>query len=75
MSGCRFDSVSDLPEKYREQINAEIKRQNVNRAARAAVELVQSVREAKEKPKKKERTQISQPSDRADHAKRRCADI
>ena len=36
MSGCRFDSVSDLPEKYREKINAEIKRQNVNRAARAA---------------------------------------
>ena len=53
MSGCRFDSVSDLPEKYREQINAEIKRQNVNRAARAAVELVQSAQKAKEKPKKR----------------------
>lgn len=64
MSGCRFDSVSDLPEKYREQINAEIKRQNVNRAARAAVELVQSVREAKEKPKKKERKFHNRPTER-----------
>lgn len=53
MGGCRFDSVSDLPEKYREKINAEIKRQNVNRAARAAVKLVQSAREAKEKTREK----------------------
>lgn len=65
MSGCRFDSVSDLPEKYREQINAEIKRQNVNRAARAAVELVQSAQKAKEKPgKKKERKFHNRPTER-----------
>lgn len=65
MGGCRFDSVSDLPEKYREKINAEIKRQNVNRAARAAVELVQSAREVKEKPaKKKERKFHNRPTER-----------
>lgn len=65
MSGCRFDSVSDLPEKYREKINAEIKRQNVNRAARAAVELVQSAQKAKEKPKKKsERKFHNRPTER-----------
>lgn len=65
MSGCRFDSVSDLPEKYREQINAEIKRQNVNRAARAAVDLVQSAQKAKEKPKKKsERKFHNRPTER-----------
>lgn len=65
MSGCRFESVSDLPEKYREQINAEIKRQNVNRAARAAVELVQSAQKAKEKPKKKsERKFHNRPTER-----------
>lgn len=65
MSGCRFDSVRDLPEKYREQINAEIKRQNVNRAARAAVELVQSAQKAKEKPKKKsERKFHNRPTER-----------
>ena len=65
MSGCRFDSVSDLPEKYREKINAEIKRQNVNRAARAAGELVQSAQKAKEKPKKKsERKFHNRPTER-----------
>lgn len=65
MGGCRFDSVSDLPEKYREKINAEIKRQNVNRAAHAAVELVQSAREAKEKlAKKKERKFHNRPTER-----------
>lgn len=65
MSGCRFDSVSDLPAKYREKINAEIKRQNVNRAARAAVELVQSAQKAKEKPKKKsERKFHNRPTER-----------
>lgn len=65
MSGCRFDSVSDLPEKYREKINAEIKRQNVNRAARAAVEMVQSAQKAKEKPKKKsERKFHNRPTER-----------
>lgn len=53
MGGCRFDSVADLPEKYRAQINAEIQRQNVNRAAHAAVELVQATREAKEKTREK----------------------
>lgn len=57
MGGCRFDSVADLPEKYRAQINAEIQRQNVNRAAHAAVALVQesgnSEKKAKKRPEKK----------------------
>ena len=65
MGGCRFESVSDLPEKYREKINAEIKRQNVNRAARAAVDLVQSAQKAKEKQKKKsERKFHNRPTER-----------
>lgn len=57
MGGCRFDSVADLPEKYRAQINAEIQRQNVNRAAHAAVALVQESgkpeKKAKKRPEKK----------------------
>lgn len=53
MGGCRFDSVSDLPEKYQAQINAEIKRQNVNRAARAAVELVQESGKPEKKANKR----------------------
>ena len=57
MGGCRFDSVADLPEKYRAQINAEIQRQNVNRAAHAAVALVQESgkpeKKAKKSPEKK----------------------
>ena len=65
MGGCRFDSVSDLPEKYQAQINAEIKRRNVNRAARAAVEMVQSAREVKGKQaKKKEQKFHNRPTER-----------
>lgn len=65
MGGCRFDSVNDLPEKYHAQINAEIRRQNVNRAAHAAVELVHGAREAKEKPRKKaERKFHNRPTER-----------
>lgn len=65
MGGCRFDSVADLPEKYRAQINAEIQRQNVNRAAHAAVELVQGAREAKEKTRENaERKFHNRPTER-----------
>lgn len=65
MGGCRFDSVADLPEKYRAQINAEIQRQNVNRAAHAAVALVQSAREVKGKQaKKKEQKFHNRPTER-----------
>ena len=65
MGGCRFDSVADLPEKYRAQINAEIQRQNVNRAAHAAVALVQESGKPEKKVKKRpEKKFYNRPTER-----------